>query len=279
MSTRAASNAVDKVAGLYSLLIVDNRNFKLPVYQAHQTPAEAWQVLVASLVATETIRIDSKLAKHLLVDWPVASTTQWYPEWDFICNFSKNRVKSSTNSEIELGHVNTLQKRQKNGRNSCQGVHNSDSYLELGKRDAAVWTDCHLELWSPGASNVYKVSIPVFDGRGTIGVQARVTPNLSLTPWSVPEGKYTLFLLVEVYGNDPFDDFKLPDSGLLCLPPCDGDLDNRKCCVKLAPLKIMGHVVDHEDIAMDPKTGASTFNWWRVLIDNLNGKKNIMYLC
>ena len=75
MSTRASSNPVDKVAGLCSLLMVHNPNFQLPVYQAHQTPEDAWQVLVVSLVATEVIRAHFPMARHLLVDWPVASGT------------------------------------------------------------------------------------------------------------------------------------------------------------------------------------------------------------
>lgn len=266
MSTRASSNPVDKVAGLCSLLMVNDLNFQLPVYQAHQTPAEAWQLLVASLVAAERMRKSSPTARHLLVDWPVASVALWHPGWDFICNFPKNgayrepHLQEQADLYIEREYLGALQKRQQNGRNSCQGVHNSNNSLELGERDAAVWTDCYIEPLSPNplASGVYKVSGVVFDVRGKMEIQVRVKPTLPFNPWPiVPEGKYTLFLFEE--RND----------GILCLPPCDGGQDSRKCCVKLAPLEIVDWAFDTE---------FKGIYWESELDDNLNGQKNIMYI-
>ncbi|RPB25464.1 hypothetical protein L211DRAFT_847832 [Terfezia boudieri ATCC MYA-4762] len=182
------------------------------------------------------------MASHLTVDWPVASSVRWYPEWDFICNFPKDRafrephLQEYADYNFIKEHLDSLQQHQQNGQNSCQGVHNINNSLELGKRDTAVWAEYYLELLSqnPLASGIYKVSGVVSDIRGMMEIQVRVKPTSPFNLWPIPERKYTLFLFEEC--ND----------GLLCLPPCDGGQDNRKCYVKLALLEIVGWVFDSE---------------------------------
>ena len=290
IGTRAASNPVDKVAGLCSLLMISDPNFQLPVYEEHHKPTEAWQRLMASIVAADgsygylgMSRYDEfiLLARHLLTCWPVASTTLWHPPWNFMLTFSKDvaycgskdRVASIPGTIQE--YLDALQRRLnlRGQKRNCQGVHNGSNCVKLITEEAGVWTNCYLEPLRnsiPG-NPTYSLLIPISNGR-MITVQAGLKPNLHFNPWPVPEGEYTLFLFTSEFKLDSFRRWMLPDSGLICLPPCDGDPgnQNQKCCVKIAPLEIM--------CPLSWQDSPIVIDWRREAEGHLNGEMNIMYI-